>query len=265
MKYSFLHNPIDIEELEKLRLNAREKIKLRKKYHINENDFIIWKVWRANLWKWEDAIIDIVWLLKNKVTNLKIVIRAIPKIKKQQIKKLWIEKYFIFLDETVNEIEIAETYQLMNIMLHTSRIWESFGIAISEWMFFWLPIITKSTNFLEKTLVDRDNAQVEIVQNHENWLISNDLDEVCDYILALSHDQNKLNQISINNIKRVKSCFSAQTITEKLEDIFNWVNDFTFDFQEEFTQYKKTQIKESFYELIKINIRSLYDKYINKA
>jgi glycosyltransferase involved in cell wall biosynthesis len=66
---------------------------------------------------------------------------------------------FIYLPETVDEEEIASTYQLMDIMLHTSRIGESFGMTLVEGMLFGLPILTNSTDFRECTLFDRDNSQ----------------------------------------------------------------------------------------------------------
>jgi len=45
-----------------------------------------------------------------------------PKSKLKKIKRKKIEKHFLILPESSDEREIAETYQLMDIMLHTSRI-----------------------------------------------------------------------------------------------------------------------------------------------
>jgi hypothetical protein len=84
------------------------------------------------LWKWDDTIIHVVPKLLKYIPNLKIVIRAIPEIKKNKIKRMGIEKYFIYLPESALEKDITETYQLMDIMLHTSRIGECNSVAINE-------------------------------------------------------------------------------------------------------------------------------------
>ena len=174
-KYDYLYNPLDTELLEWYRINDKERQNERQKIWIKKSDFVVWKVWRADLWKRDDTIIDIVPLLVKDIPNLKIVIRALPKYKQKKIKRLWIEKYFILLPESVNEEEIANTYQIMNVMLHTSRIGESFWIALAEWMFYWLPVLTTDTDWSQRTAFDRDNSQWEILWEHNREFISNNL------------------------------------------------------------------------------------------
>jgi glycosyltransferase involved in cell wall biosynthesis len=97
--------------------------------------------------------------------DIKVLIRAAPEIKIQYIQQLWLSEYFVFLPETIDDAELAYTYQMMDIMLHTSRIGESFGVSLVEGMYFWLTIVTNSTDFRDYTIFDRDNSQIEIVRD----------------------------------------------------------------------------------------------------
>ncbi len=264
-KYSFLYNPLDTEELEKLRLNDKEKILLRSQYWISKTDFVIWKVWRANLWKWEDTIINIVPDLIKTIPNLKVVIRAIPEIKKKKIKKMWIEAYFIYLPETVSEKEISETYQLMDVMVHTSRIWECNSVAINEWLFFSIPIITTSTDFLQFTLFGRDNWQIEVIRDNINWFVSNQIIEIIKFIITLNSDKLLLETIKNNSKNKSIFLFDSTNITKQLESfIENW-NKNLYDLDHELKLYKKNRKKVSIFSLFKINIEAIYEKFINKA
>lgn len=262
-KYSYLYNPLDTEELEKYRLNNEEKLELKEKYWIKKSDFVIWKVWRASLWKWDDTIIKIVPKLIKTIPTLKIIIRAIPEIKKVKIKKMWIEKYFIFLPESVIEKDITETYQLMDIMLHTSRIGESFGISLIEWMFFWLPIITKSTDFTKYTIFDRDNSQIEIINDWENWYIENSINWVINKVIKLYKNKDLLENISKTNINYSTNLFNSNKLTKKLEIFFenNHIENINYNLKD----YKKKTKKETIFSLILENIKAIIDKFIYKA
>lgn len=261
-KYWYLYNPLDIEELEKFRLNKNQKIKLRINYWIDKNDFIIWKVWRANLWKWDDTIINILPDLIKNIPNLKVIIRSIPEIKKKKINRMWLEKYFIFLPESVIEKDITETYQLMDLMLHTSRIWESFWITLVEWMFFWLPIFTKSTNFLNYTVFDRDNSQIEILNNWKNWYIINNNILLIKEIINIYQNRKLFISISSNNINYVNNLFDAKKITNKLEKIFEL--DY-FEYNLEDLNFYKNIPKENITSILLENIKAITDKFIFKA
>ena len=206
-KYDYLYNPLDTGLLGWYCINDVERQNERKKIWINKHDFVIWKVWRADLWKWDDTIIDIVPILVKHIPNLKIVVRALPWYKLKKIRRLWLEKYFVLLPESVNEKEIANTYQIMDIMLHTSRIGESFGIALAEWMFYWLPVLTTDTDWSQRTAFDRDNSQWEILWGHNREFISNNLHYLSNKIIELYKDAELRRSIWDKNSEYVKNHF----------------------------------------------------------
>lgn len=260
-KYNFLYNPIDSKNLQKYILNEEQKVKEKKKLWINKNDFVIWKVWRADLWKRDDTIIDIVPLLLKDIPNLKIVIRALPKYKLKKIKKLWIEKYFVLLPESVNEKEIANTYQIMDIMLHTSRIWESFWIALVEWMFYWLPVLSIDTDWMQWTAFDRDNSQWEILWEHNSEFVSNDLHYLANKILELYNNEN-LRIEAWNKNKEYSKIYSVENLQNKLIKIINKVDEtIHFDYNNELSSYKKRIIKSNYLKRLKLSIKAIYESF----
>ncbi len=259
-KYDYLYNPIDIEIMEKYRLNDVEKFKNREKYWINKNDFVLWKVWRADIVKWDDMIIDIVPLLASKIKNLKIVIRSLPDCKWKKIKKMWIEKYFTILPETVDEKSIAETYQLFDIMVHTSRIWESFWIALVEGMFYWLPILTTSTDRNQWLFFDKDNSQYEILGECNKDFINNDKKYIAWKILEL-YSNPSLRQEIWNKNKVYSLKYSSENLIKKLISILDWsykINGIQ-NLKKEFNLYKEHCICEKLNYRLKYWIKWLYE------
>ncbi len=263
-KYDYLYNPLDTELLEWYRINNTEKQKEREKIWIKKCDFVIWKVWRADLWKRDDTIIDIVPLLVKDIPNLKIVIRALPRYKLKKIKRLWLEKYFVLLPESVNEKEIANTYQIMDVMLHTSRIWESFWIALAEWMFYWLPVLTTDTDRSQRTAFDRDNSQWEILWEHNREFISNDLHYLANKIIELYKNVELRKDIWDKNSEYVQNHYLVNILKNKLLNILN--NDYIADFnyKNELLIYEQSIKKQSFIERLLISIKAAYESFFNK-
>ncbi|PIY94082.1 MAG: hypothetical protein COY68_03620 [Candidatus Levybacteria bacterium CG_4_10_14_0_8_um_filter_35_23] len=260
--YSYLYNPIDIDELKKYKLSKAEIVKVKEKYGIKPQNFVVGKLGRADIWKWSDEIIDVVPYLIKEIPNLKIVIRALPKQKLSKIRKMKIENYFILLPETSSEKKIAETDQVMDIMLHTSRIGETFGVAIAEGMFFGIPIVTISTDFMQFTLFDRDNAQIEVVENDKNGFVENSIKKMADKIIYLKKNISVLNLVSKENTKKSVELFGAENIIKSFE---NMILDQKISVVKTLiTEYKKSVIKDSMYKIFKINYIALteYVKFI---
>ena len=111
----------------------------------------------------------------------------------------------------------------------------------------------------------RDNSQIEIIINWENWYVCNNLKEIYEKTIALYENNNLVEKMKINNINRTKNLFNAKNTTKKLEDIFNGNLKFYFDFNNELKSYIKNNMKTSKFDLFRINIEALYDKFINKA
>lgn len=264
-KYSSMYNPLDIAEMNQYAIWDIDKQNLRKSFGISIDAFVIWKIWRANLWKRDDMIIDIVPLICDKISDLKVVVRALPEAKIKKIKRLGLEKYFISLPESINEKDIMLTYQLMDIMLHTSRIGECNSVAINEGMYLWLPICTKSTDFMQRTIYERDNWQIEVIDNGINGYVENNIHKMAQYILEMYKNTPLRMTISDNNKNKALQYFDANAQTKKLICMFQW-NDECHD-QEIWSleKYNERKYKETMQSILGENIKAIYEKIVLKA
>ena len=256
-KYQFLYNPLDTEELNKLVCNKEERKQLRSQLGIKEDDFVIGKVGRADLWKWDDKIIELVPRLLPQIPNLKVVIRALPPQRLTQIQP-W-KSHFVILPETSSEKEIMDTFHVMDLLYHTSRIGECNSVAINEALFFGLPVITDSTDFMKPCLYDRDNGQIEIVRDGVNGFVLNDLSETVEKIVLLSKDQGLRRIIGENNKKKAEELYSASKITKVLEGVFE--NKRFSSERISLEQYQLLAKKENLFHLAKINLSAIIDKF----
>jgi glycosyltransferase involved in cell wall biosynthesis len=109
---------------------------------------------------------------------------------------------------------------MMDIMLHTSRIGESFGVSLVEGMYFGLPIVTNSTDYRDFTLFERDNSQTEIVQDSVNGYIEQTPEAMAQKIVALIQDVDTMQHIAQANKKYAEATFGSQVITNCLEKIY---------------------------------------------
>ena len=223
-KYAYLYNPLDTEELSLYKLDHTARGALRSRYHIPFDAFVIGKVGRANLWKWDDTIINIVPKLLPSIPHLRVVIRALPPEKLARIRRLGIEQYFILLPESPREKDITETYQLMDVMLHTSRIGECNSVSINEALFFGIPIITKSTDFSRWTIFGRDNGQAEMIEHGVNGYIENDLDHMAKLIIGLSQNADLRLRMSIANVAKAQNILNPTLLTDCLEQMLSGSN-----------------------------------------
>ena len=257
-KYGYLYNPLDLDDLE-MNIMSSDLIAQRKnELGIKKEDFVIGKVGRANLWKWDDAIIDIAAILYKHIPDFKIILRSIPEVKRSRIKPYLRDK-FILLPESVSNKNVCETYQLSDVILHTSRIGECNSVAINESLFFGKPVITNSTDFRNFTLYDRDNGQIEIIKSGQNGFVENDLSEMAKKIYLLKNDSQLYEYISNNNRIKARVLFDARAITQRLERVFS--SGLSKDLQDTMTldEYGALARKETFLDLAKENIKAIYE------
>lgn len=270
-RYWYVYNGIDIDWLKELKITIEECNNYRETIWIAKEDFVIWKISRADIIKRDDTIIDIIPSLITDIPNLKIVVRSIPEQKLKQIKRLWLEEYIISLPETNEEVEIMKTIQIMDIMLHTSRIGESFWISLVEGMFFEKPIITNSTDRMNnKRIYYRDNSQAEILWEINKHMILNDKEEIKNKIISLKENKEKFWEISLKN-KEQSLLFDMKKIIKKWELIFmDYENKFfnieQLNYVNELNKYRwaETNIKINMIRKLKENWAFLLDMICEK-
>lgn len=260
--YTYIYNPLDFDNLEENSSSKDEIGQYRKMLGISKEKIVIWKIWRADYWKWDNSMIYALKKLEDKYPwKYILLIRSMPIQVLPLIRKLKLEGSIINLPETINEKELALTYSVIDIMLHISRIWESFWVTLVESMYFKIPIITNSTDFQQFTLYDRDNSQIEIVNDWVNWFINQKLDEIVKSIEFLSKKSNRLMIWKFNHDYVIKN-FGKEKIIDEFINGLSLLESHN-RFNKKLIEYNPK--KQDFLTLIKINLIALVDKFLKNV
>ncbi|MCR4326492.1 MAG: glycosyltransferase family 4 protein [Candidatus Roizmanbacteria bacterium] len=215
-KFYVLYNPLDTKKLDDFVIGKNQKLALRKKLGIPHNAFIIGRFGRGDADKWDDRLVRTLPLLLQKNKNFFILLQAKPDAYNPQIFTRFSHN-ILSLPESNNEKEIAEHIQICDVLLQTSRIGESFGCAIAEGMYYGKPMVTSSTDFRAPTPFERDNGQLELVEDTINGYVCHTPQDSAQAIMKLTTEKT-YNRISRANAEKARSWFDADQLTERLEN-----------------------------------------------
>jgi len=235
---------------------------LRKKYWIWKDDFVIWMLWRDDLWRWDDNFIYVIkqfWSNK----NIKFIFKSLPKFYKNKIIKKWLNNNCIFLDLSIDEKEISEFHQLIDLNLHDTRLWETYWLSIAESIFFNKIVFIPHIDFMNYYIYDRNSWFYEFKQFYNNIIFYNnkiDLYKKISQIIEKYYIDNQLLNYSFN----VLDIFNSKKIIKNFENIINWkISNIRIDnFKEEYLV--NFRYKENIIFLIFNNLKWLYYFIINK-
>ncbi len=160
------YNPVTVDYFEQFRLSSEKREAMRRELGIMSEEIVIGRVGRNDTVKWGDLILSSLPLLFKKNSNIKVLFRTVPTSRLRWLqKKSFFGGRVIVLPESSSEKDIAETYQLMDICVHTSRRGEAFGNSLNEAMVWSLPIVVENTPHW-------DNGQLEQVDNGvTGWVV----------------------------------------------------------------------------------------------
>lgn len=187
-KISVIPTGIDTTKFELNETLQKEINKLKKKYKINENDFIIGSVGRIAKEKSFDKLINTLPTLLEKNKSIKLlIVGGGPELEnlKELTKKLKLEKNIIFTG-LVNYELIPAYYHLFHIMTSFSTT-ETQGLTIIEGLSASIPIVCIN-----------DESFREMVQDKYNGYLFNNNDEFINTILKLKENKKLYNEISLN-------------------------------------------------------------------
>jgi glycosyltransferase involved in cell wall biosynthesis len=206
-----VYNPIDLDEYPKMPRN--EILQKRAELGIGKNDLVIGKVGRPDIRKWSNVLIDMMPHLIERVPNVKFLIMGIPEPKKKEIERRKLSKYFVYLKTSPSDRSVAEFYQLIDILAHSSPIGESFGRTIAEAMACRRPIVVDSTPLA-------DNAQIELVDNGKTGFVVYSPKSFAEAIAYLASNRRMRRKMGLAGYTKVKREWEARKIVKKAEKRF---------------------------------------------
>ena len=249
-KYDYLYNPVSIitRTLSDTKLAEQAAVAAK-----GTSQFVIGRIGRANIDKWDHMIIKIVPYILAKIPQCKFIIQSMPK---ELISKIPtnLKHHVQVLPETNNHQQVLETIQRCDILVQTSKIGESFGCAIAEGMALGKPIITNSTDFHAPVFFDRDNAQIELIEDTVNGFVENTPEKMAQRIVELYENRALYEKISQANKKKVATLFGVEKLTQRLENFLLGKEKKLAILPLTLADYKAKIKKESFMTIISLNM-----------
>jgi glycosyltransferase involved in cell wall biosynthesis len=209
-KRKVLPYPVDIDHINSMRPSASD-VSSYKKLSGLENLFIVGRIGRPDNQKFDlITLTGFAYFAKKVPTARFLLIGATPEMI-SHAQSLGIKDKLIIKENTVDLQKLLIYYKSMDVFLAASQIGESFGMVIAEAMTIGIPVVTISTE-------DRDNAQIELMDNERSGLVvkrqKGAIARALNYLYKNPEIREKLS--SASKIKIAKD-YQAQKIVGSLE------------------------------------------------
>lgn len=203
-RYSFLYNPVDTDYFAKV---ARA-----------DRDFslpVAGRISRADPGKWSRLALEFLPHVVSDFPDFRYhVLGGIPEAY-EYVEKYGLTKNVIFHDQVQTDSEIAHFLDGVSLLAHANDTGESFGLVIAEAMACGLPVVTHPSEGL------KDNAQLELVDDGRTGIVATTAEEYANALKFLFNNPDKARQMGENGRIKASRLFRAQTVTAKLETIYN--------------------------------------------
>lgn len=211
-KRKVLPYPVDTDVLHNLE-PTDEQVSEFKKQNQLENQFLVGRIGRADNNKFDLITLDgfAVFSRKNNKARF-LLVGATPEMK-AHADKLGIAEKLIIFENTADLRSLLLYYKVMNVFLAASNIGESFGMVIAEAMTMGTPVVTISTE-------DRDNAQIELVDNQKSGIVTRrNAKDIASALAHLYQNKKAAKQIAAASVSKIEQTYKAQYITRSLEGL----------------------------------------------
>jgi glycosyltransferase involved in cell wall biosynthesis len=217
-KRKALSNPVDVKHINSL-LPSAHQVKAFKKENNLQDSFIVGRIGRSDNGKFDLITLDGFAEFAKRVSNARFLLVGATAEILAHAKSLDITDKLIVFDTTPDLKQLLMYYKAIDIFLAASKMGESFGMVIAEAMAVGIPVVTIST-------IDRDNAQIELVDNGETgFVVERNKTKIANALFFLYEDE-KIREILSESAKRkVAKEYKADKIVRSLEKlIYNHLN-----------------------------------------
>ncbi|MBE9585154.1 glycosyltransferase family 4 protein [Mucilaginibacter sp. JRF] len=178
-----------------------------------QNNFIVGRIGRADDHKFDLITLD--GFKEYTKINAKakfLLVGATKKIIKYA-DKIGIRDKLILIQNTSDLKTLLLYYKVMDVFLAASNIGESFGMVMAEAMAMGTPVVTISTP-------DRDNAQIEVVDNMKTGIVVPRLKEqIAAALNKIAADKELATKFSEEGKRKIYKSFRAQSIVNSMEQL----------------------------------------------
>lgn len=189
-------------------ITSTEKEKSRQFLQIPKDAFVVARIVRPDLRKWDPMpVFAVEKLLKVKIPAY-LVLRAAPLERHGWIKSK-LGGSVVFLEPSSREEDIRLTLASADVVVNYSVIGETFGLAIAEAMMAGLPVIVNSTPHM-------DNAQIEFCRHGERGLVANSVSSLTDALKLLSENEAKRLELAEAGRSFMQKTFAPSVVEARL-------------------------------------------------
>lgn len=211
-------NGINPNKYDPLKVTEEERIQLRRKYRIKENENMIFFVGRLVTVKGVDKLIKAMPTVLDDFPNTKLLILGIGDMEwslKDLVKTLRIEDKVIFRTEFISETERIKHYAASDCVVLPS-IYEPFGIVCTESMSMGKPTVVgaRGTSGLKEQILPTG-------ENQNGFHINpHDPQDIAWGIKQVLQDKKRAEWMGQNARKRALELFSWETIAQRTLNIY---------------------------------------------
>ncbi|MBB5637802.1 glycosyltransferase involved in cell wall biosynthesis [Pedobacter cryoconitis] len=217
-KRKVLPYPVDVKHINSF-LPSVNQVKAFKRKNNLQDFFIVGRIGRVDNAKFDLITLDGFAEFAKKVSNARFLLVGATTEILLHAKSLDISDKLIVFDTTPDLDKLMWYYGAIDVFLAASKIGESFGMVIAEAMAAGVPVVTISTP-------DRDNAQIELVDNGQTgFVVERNKNKIAN-VLAFLYEDEKIREILGESAKRkVAKDYRADKIVRSLELlIYNHLN-----------------------------------------
>ena len=209
-KRKVLYNPVDTSRIKSL-LPAAEQIVAFKEENKLQDAFIVGRIGRADDIKFDMITLDGFAEFAASVKQAKFLLVGATPGMLAHAASLGISDKLIVIENTPDLKQLLVYYKSIDVFLAASEIGESFGMVISEAMMVGTPVVTINT---EK----RDNAQIEVVDNHSTGLVAKRHKKDIGNALRYLYKRPQLRaKYSVASTQKVIEQYEVSKLTKSLE------------------------------------------------
>jgi glycosyltransferase involved in cell wall biosynthesis len=207
-RFSVAVNPLDSDDGPDLRLVK----KFREAHGIEEDDVVFGHLGRPDPIRWDKLPIDAFRRALRRNRHLKLLLREPPPEIARSVVRGPDADRFLVLPVTADSEELRLTTAAMDVVLHYSKVGESFGYGIAEPMNLGKPAIVNSTPW-------ECQAQIELVRHGECGFVASTTATMVNAILTLANDPELRERMGKKARQHIRALANPDISIARLETI----------------------------------------------
>ena len=193
------------------RSSTQDIINCKNKLGIPQNDFVFGRIGANCEVKWHPIIVNGFKHIAETNNNVSLLLVSPPPSIVKLVENLPINiKNKVFITPKIeNDGELRLLYSSMDVMLHGSRIGESFGIVLAESLLCETPPIVLSSPM-------KDNSQVELIKHQQTGLVVNNTTSFIQAMKEVYDRQDKAKEFGKNGRTDIIASYDNEFVCTRL-------------------------------------------------